>query len=64
MPVGFHTWDEFDEYLDNHYHMTCQMDDVVCWYCGDVEKTRLAEKHGCARIDWGRTVSGTVGDGI
>ena len=51
--MGFHTWDEFDEYLDNHYHMTCQMDDVVCWYCGDVEKTRLAEKHGCARIDWG-----------
>lgn len=22
--MGFQTWDVFDEYLDNHYHMTCQ----------------------------------------
>lgn len=50
--MGFATWDEFDAYLDNAYHMTCQMDDVICWYCGDESKTKLAEAHGCAKVDW------------
>ena len=50
--MGFTDEDEFDAYLDNHYKMTCQMDDVVCWYCGDVGKAKLAEEHGCATVNW------------
>jgi len=50
--MGFSNWDDFDAYLDNHYKMTCQMDDVVCWYCGDIEKTKLAEVHNCAVVNW------------
>jgi len=49
--MGFSSWDEFDEYIDNDYKMTCQMDDVVCWYCGEVDKMELAAERGWGIID-------------
>lgn len=50
--LGFTSEEQLDKYLENHLKFTSTMDDIPAYFCGDVEKMKIAEKAGSANIDW------------